>query len=284
MYKSLSTGLVNIKTEGFKDSIALAQRHGFGAITYSPVALEAEGIDTYEALDIMGQYGVIISDFGLPVQITSKDAFNNSFPNLEKAAQEAAKLGIHRCSTWMMSSSKVYEYAENFDFHVWMFRLIAKVLKDYDILFGVEFLGPKGALKANKYPFIHSIDGMLELCDAVGTGNMGLLLDAHHCYSSGLRGGEFAKFIRSEKDIVIVHINDSPPNVPIEELRDSPRFYPGEPGGGGNDLLGFMNALKELKYTGPVVAEPFSETLKEISDSDAIAKIISESMDSVWPK
>jgi sugar phosphate isomerase/epimerase len=284
MYKSLSPGLVNIKPNGFEDTVSLAKRHGFGAVTYSPVSLEAEGIDTFEALDIMGQHGVIISDFGLPVQITSKEAFNESFSKLEKAARAAAKLGIHRCCTWMMSSSKVYEYAENFDFHVWMFRLIAKVLKDYDILFGVEFLGPKRALHANKYPFIHSIDGMLELCDAVGTGNMGLLLDAHHCYCSGLKGGEFAEFIRDEKDIVIVHINDSPPGIPIEEVGDSPRYYPGEPGSGGNDLHGFMNALKDLKYTGPVVAEPFSKTLNGMTDNDAIAKIVSESTDSVWPK
>ncbi len=284
MYKSLNPGHLNIKTSGFEETLALAKKHGFGAVSYNPSALETEGIDTYKALDLMGQYGVIISDFGLPVQITSRDAFNDTFPKLEKVAQAAAKLGIHRCCTWMMSSSKDYEYAENFNFHVWMFRLIAKVLKDYDILFGVEFLGPKHILKANKYPFIHTIDGMLELCDAVGTGNMGLLLDSHHCYSSGLPGGEFAKYIRDEKDIVIVHINDSPAGVPIDEVKDSPRFYPGEPGGGGNDLIGFMNALKSLEYTGPVVLEPFSETLNGMSDNDAIAKIVSDSIDSVWPK
>ncbi|NLJ66139.1 MAG: sugar phosphate isomerase/epimerase [Clostridiales bacterium] len=284
MYKSLNPGHLNIKTNGFEETLALAKKHGFGAVSYNPSTLEAEGIDTYKALDLMGQYGVIISDFGLPVQITSRDAFNDTFPTLEKVARAAAKLGIHRCCTWMMSSSKDYEYAENFDFHVWMFRLIDKVLKDYDILFGVEFLGPKHIITANKYPFIHTIDGMLELCDAVGTGNMGLLLDSHHCYSSGLPGGEFAKYIRNEKDIVIVHINDSPVGVPIDEVKDSPRFYPGEPGGGGNDLIGFMNSLKSLEYTGPVVVEPFSKTLNGMSDNDAIAKIVSDSIDSVWPK
>jgi len=284
MYKSLNTGHVGIKTEGFKQTLAVAKKHGYGAIGYSPEALEAEGIDTYEALDLMGQHGVIISDFGLPVQITSREAFNDSFPKLEKAARMAAKLGIHRCCTWMMSSSDVYEYAENFKYHTWMLGLIAKVLKEYDILFGVEFLGPKHITTACKYPFIHTLDRMLELCDAIGTGNVGVMLDSHHCYCSGLPGGEFAKHIRNEKDIVLVHINDSPPGVPVAEVMDSPRFYPGEPGSGGNDLHGFMKALHELKYTGPVVAEPFSEALKGMDDNDAIAKIISESTDSVWYK
>ena len=79
MYKSLNPGHLNIKTSGFEETLALAKKHGFGAVSYNPSALETEGIDTYKALDLMGQYGVIISDFGLPVQITSRDAFNDTF-------------------------------------------------------------------------------------------------------------------------------------------------------------------------------------------------------------
>jgi len=283
MYKSLSTGNVNINANGFAQTLALARKHGFGAVSYSPASLKAEGIDTFEALDLMGQYGVIISDFGLPVQITSKDGFNESFALLEPAARAAAKLGIRRCCTWMLSFSNDFEYAENFKRHTDMFRLIAEALKEYDILFGVEFLGPKPILHSGKYPFIHTLEQLMELCDAVGTGNMGVLLDAHHCYCSGLKGGEFVKYIRSEREIVLVHLNDDAPDIPIDDIKDSPRYYPGEPGGGGNDLHGFMGALKQIKYTGPIVLEPFSETLKEIKDNDQIAKTVAESINSVLP-
>jgi sugar phosphate isomerase/epimerase len=166
-----------------------------------------------------------------------------------------------------------------------MFRLIAEVLREYGILFGVEFLGPKNILNSGKYKFIHTPEEMLELCDAIGTGNMGLLLDAHHCYCAGLPGADFAKYIRNEKDIVLVHLNDDAKDIPPEDLKDSPRFYPGEPGSGGNDLHGFMKALVDLGYTGPVAAEPFSEALKALDgNADAIAKVIAESTDSVWPK
>jgi len=278
MYKSLNTGNVNIKTNGFEQTLAIASKHGFGAVSYSPASLKSEGIDAFQALDLMGRYGVIISDFGLPVQFKSKDEFNESFSMLETAARAASKLGIHRCCTWMLSFSNDFEYAENFKRHTDMFRLAAEVLKEYDILFGVEFLGPKSILKSGKYPFIHTLKQLMELCDAVGTGNMGVLLDAHHCYCSGLKGGDFVQYIRNERDIVLVHLNDDAPNVPIEEIKDSPRYYPGEPGGGGNDLRGFMNALKQIKYTGPVVVEPFSETLKKIDDNDQIAKIVFESI------
>lgn len=281
MYKALSTGDINIQTSGFAQTLALANKHGFGAVSYNPASLTAEGIDIFEALDLMGQYGVIISNFGLPVHIKNKDEFNKSFPLLEPMACTAAKLGIHRCCTWMLSFSDDFDYAENFRRHTDMFRLIAEVLNEYGILFGVEFLGPKTILNSGKYPFIHTLEQLMELCDAVGTGNMGVLLDAHHCYCSGLKGGDFVKYIRNEREIVLVHLNDDMPDMPLEEIKDSPRYYPGEPGGGGNDLHGFINALKQIKYTGPVVAEPFSETLKGMNDNDRIAKLISESIGSV---
>lgn len=283
MYKSFTAGHLGIKPGGFEQTAALAARHGFGAVGYSPAELEQEGLDVYETLDVMGRYGVIISDFGLPVQITGQEAFNETFPHLEKAARTAAKLGIHRCCTWVRSWSDEMPYAENFRFHTKMFRTIAEALREYGILFGLEFLGPVKLRGNGKYPFIGTIDEMLELCDAVGTGNMGLLLDAHHCYSSGLRGGAFAKHIRAERDIVLVHLNDTAPGTPLEDIDDSPRFYPGEPGSGGNDLPGFLGALLELKYTGPVAVEPFSRAIKLMTDPDAITRLVSDSIDSVWP-
>jgi len=284
MYKSFSAGHLGIKLEGFEQHLALAKKYGYGAIGYSPSALESEGIDAFKALDLMGQYGVIISDFGLPVSIRNMDEFNKGFPNLEKAARAAAGLGIRRCCTWMMSFSNDLEFADNFKFHTKIFRLIAEVLDAYGILFGVEFIGPKPLLNSGKYKFIHTFDQILELCDAVGTGNVGVLLDAHHCYTSGLPGGDFKKFVRNEKDIVLVHLNDDDKDIPPDEIGDFPRFYPGEPGSGGNDLPGFLGTLKEIGYTGPVVMEPFSDGLKKIECNDEKARIIAESTASVWPK
>jgi sugar phosphate isomerase/epimerase len=284
MYKSLNPGLVNIKLSSFREALAIAHKYGYGAVEYSPLALEEQGIGISQAQDEMGQHGVIISNFGLPVTYRTRDQFNETFPKLEKTARTARKLGIGRCCTWMSSSSDEFDFAENFKRHKEMLGLCAQVLKEYDISFGVEFLGPKGAWTRGKYPFIHTLTGMLELCDAIGTGNMGLLLDAHHCYCSGISGDAFVKLIRGEKDIVLVHLNDDAKGIPPDELPDSPRYFPGEAGGGGNDVKAFMRGLKQIGYSGPVIAEPNSAAIKAMSDNDAIAKLISESTDSVWPK
>ena len=285
MYKSLSVGAIGVKLNGFEENLALAEKYGYGAVGYSPVSLEAEGFDSFEVLDLMGQYGVIISDFGLPVQIKDKKGFNETFPRLEKTACMASKLGIRRCNTWMMSMSNELDYAENFRYHTKIFKMIAEILREYGILFGIEFLGPKPLVNSGKYPFIHTLEQVLELCDAIGTGNVGVMLDAHHCYCSGLPGGDFKKIVRNEKDIIFVHLNDDALGVPPEELNDSPRFYPGEPGAGANDVRGFLNALVELRYTGPVAAEPFSEALKKLGgDANAIIKTITDSTNSIWPE
>ena len=283
MYKSLSAGMIGVKLDGFEQNLAAAKKYGYGAISYSPDALAAENIDAFKAMDLMGRYGVIISDFGLPVRITGRDAFNESFPALEKAARDASALGIRRCCTWMLSFSNEFEYAENFENHVKMFRLIAGVLNEYGILFGVEFLGPAPIMNSGKFKFIRTLPQMLELCDAVGTGNMGVLLDAHHCYCSGLRGDEFKRYIRRDKDITLVHLNDDSAAAPANELNDSPRYYIGEPGGGANDLPAFLGALADLGYTGPVIVEPFSEALKAIDNDDEKLRLVTEGTNSVWP-
>ena len=92
------------------------------------------------------------------------------------------------------------------------------------------------------------------------------------------------QYVREEKDIIVVHLNQDKLDTPTDEIPDSPRYYPGEEGGGANDITGFMNGLLKIGYTGPVVPEPNSAVISAMTDNDAIAKIISESTDSVWPK
>ena len=296
MYKSLNALLVNIaswrdpenprnrKGIGFKPTVLFAKKYGWGAIEYSPAAITEEGLSVSQVQDVLGQEGMHISNFSLPVAMMGKDRFQETFPKLAPVAAMAAKLGIHRCHTWIPSSSNDLEFAENFKLHIWMIRLIAEVLKDNDISIALEFLGPKPSWTRGKYPFIHTMPGMLELCDAVGTGNVGLLLDAHHAYCSGLKGDAFVQYVKDEKDIVVVHLNQDKLNAPVDEIPDSPRYYPGEEGGGANDIKAFLKGLLKVGYTGPVIPEPNSATISAMTDNEAIAKIISESTDSVWPE
>lgn len=283
MYRSINPGVVNMKGIPFAEILPIISAAGFKAIDYDPVLIEKE-VGITGAIDLMSQYGVLVSSFSCPVSFSmSAEDFFNSFSRLEKTARTARSLGIKRCLAVLMPASNELDYAENFKLTTKRLRLICEILKEYELSLGLEFLGPRGMLKMFKYPFINTIGGTLELCDAVGTGNIGLVLDAHHCYTSGVSGDGYMKYVRSEKDIVVVHLNDDAKDVPYSELGDAPRYMPGEEGGGANDLRAFMDGLRKLGYSGPVILEPFSRKLSEMTDRQEIARTVYASMDLVWP-
>ena len=64
-------------------------------------------------------------------------------------------------------------YEENFNLHRERLGEAARILKKYGISLGLEFLGPPKLREGKKYEFIHTLDQMLDLCRAIGTGKHG---------------------------------------------------------------------------------------------------------------
>ena len=67
----------------------------------------------------------------------------------------------------------------------------------------------------------------------------------------------------------------------IEEQIDNVRCLPGETG--VIDLAGFLRALREIGYDGPVTPEPFSRKLKEMTAVEAV-KLTGKHLCEVWEK
>ena len=108
-------------------------------------------------------------------------------------------------------------------------------------------------MRAGKpYPFIYSIDGILDLIQAVGKPNLGFLLDCFHWYTSGGTAEDLDKL--SDPLIVGVHVNDAAAGVSREAQIDNQRAMPGETG--VVDIATFMRALDRMAYSGPVIVEP----------------------------
>ena len=131
---------------------------------------------------------------------------------------------------------------------------------------------------ADRHAFIYTMEGMLELAAAIGTGNVGLLLDAWHLYTSGGALDDLDKI--SNADIVNVHVNDAPEGLTMAEYIDNDRRLPCETG--VIDLAGFMGKLSALGYDGPVTPEPFSKRVNAIEDPKAAASLTAEYMDRLW--
>ena len=275
MYKTLSPGAIGIRGLSLSESVKLARATGFAGLDFSIQAAAELGAGAARAL--FEEAGLNYGAWGLPVRWQSGD-WRADLAELPRYAALAAEMGATRVSTWCPPSSTERGFDENFAWHLQRFRAIAEVLNEHGIRFGIEFIGPQSLRPADRHSFIYTMEGMLELAAAIGTGNVGLLLDAWHLYTSGGALADLDKI--SNADIVNVHVNDAPAGLTMEEYIDNDRRLPCETG--VIDLAGFMGKLAALGYDGPVTPEPFSARVNAIEDPLEAATLTAESMEQLW--
>ena len=279
MYKTLSPGAIGIRGLSLEESIQLARSSGFQGLDFS-IQQAAEIADENGAAAVRCLFddaGVKYGAWGMPVRWQSDD-WRDDLAQLPRYADLAAELGATRTSTWCPPSSDTREFDENYAWHVERFRAIAEVLKASGIRFGIEFIGPRTLRPADRHAFIYDMGGMLELAAAIGTGNVGLLLDAWHLYTSGGAVDDLDNI--SNADIVNVHVNDAPTGLTMDTYNDHDRRLPCETG--VLPLEAFMKKLIALGYEGPVTPEPFSKRVNAIDDPAEAAAVTASSMDQLW--
>jgi sugar phosphate isomerase/epimerase len=224
--------------------------------------------------------GLRTAGWGLPVDVRGDEArYEQDLKELPRLTDAARELGCLRTSTYILSFSDDLPFAENFDRHRRRLRAVARILSEREIRLGLEFLGPKTLREGHRYEFIHTMHGMLELCDRIGTGNVGLLLDCWHWYTAGGTVDDLRRL--EDANVVDVHVNDAPAGIPADEQMDQVRRMPGETG--VIDIEGFLKALDEIGYTGPIMAEPFSEKVQNMTARQA-AQATAEAMRAIWRK
>jgi sugar phosphate isomerase/epimerase len=281
VFKNLSAGAIGINNKPLAEIIVLAQKSGFAGIDFSireaAKLADDRGLDHVRNLFI--ENNVLPGQWGLPVA-WNQDQWQADLADLPRFAALGVELGCRRTATWCPSWSDSRDYAENYQWHIERFRPIAEILREHGCSFGIEFLGPKSLLSGHKYGFIRTLEEMMQLAADIGTGNVGLLLDAWHLYTSGGSLADLDKITAS--DIVVVHINDAPAGIPRDELADTVRCLPLETG--VIDLAGFMRKLAKLGYDGPVTTEPFNQRLNALAAEDpyAAARTVSQAMDQLW--
>ncbi|HXV43430.1 MAG TPA: sugar phosphate isomerase/epimerase family protein [Anaerolineae bacterium] len=279
MYPNLNADALSIRAQ-LPEVIALARDHGFEGVDFSigeaADLVDRHGLQYVQALFASAKIKPGSWDF--PVDFRRDEAtWRQSLGALPRLANLAQALGCERTATWIMPCSDELEFQANFDFHVARLQPAAQVLSDYGCRLGLEFVGPKTMRATQRYEFIYTLAGMLELCQAIGTGNVGLLLDAYHLYTSH---GSLAEVRRlTHQQIVIVHVNDAPAGVPVDEQLDQVRALPGETG--VLDMVDFLQTLQSLGYDGPVTPEPFSQRLRTLPPAQA-AQEAGQAMRRVW--
>src|SRR5829696_4745224 len=282
MYATIGPHELGIRGLPLPDAISLARNTGFAALSFdiraAVHAIDEHGLATVQ--DQFAQAGVRPAHWSFPVAWRDDDQWESDLRELPRLAATARGLGATRTATYMPSGSDERPFRENFDWHVARLRPIAEVLRDEGCRFGIEFIGPKTYRAAFRHEFIHTLDGVMELIAAIGTGNVGVMLYSWHLYAFGGSLGDLKRL--TNHDVVVVHVNDAPAGIARDEQIDTVRTLPMETG--VIDLVGFMRALREMGYDGPVMPEPFSQRINDLAaaDPEAAAREAARSMDALW--
>jgi sugar phosphate isomerase/epimerase len=260
--------------------VRLAAENGFDAVDVGGGELQeliaAHGVDGARAwLQDKGQGRVAIGSIGLNVEWRTDEAkFREGLTKLAAEAQAAEALGCTACCTYIMPStdSPAAHYAVVVARRL---RTCAQVLGAYGIRLALEFIGSQHLRTIRKNPFLWTIQETLDLIDAIGEPNVGLLFDSYHWHTNEL-GVEDIKRLRVEQ-IVHAHINDAP-DVPVSEALDNARLYPGD---GVIDLKGFLQGLHHIGYKGVIAQEILSRNPREGS-AEELVRYSKEAFDRVY--
>lgn len=279
MFRCLNTGALSLSVP-FEEAQGLASRHGFAGLDLPLGELFrlAETSSVQEVKDRFHSTGVRAGSWGPPVDYYGDEAsYRAGLEQLPAYAKFAQALGSSWCCTWVKPFSDTLEYKANLEFHIRRLQPIARILADYGCRFGLEFVGAKTFRAGHRYEFISTLQETLDLGERIATGNVGLLLDSFHWYTSHGSSEDLAYL--SVDQVVSVHLNDAPAHRSVDEQIDNQRLLPGA--SGEINIIDFLQVLKRMHYEGPIVVEPFNAELAKLP-ADERVDAVKQSLDKVW--
>jgi sugar phosphate isomerase/epimerase len=267
----LSPGAIGVQADQ-REAIALAARHGFTAVEPFPQFLA--GLDETgrgELLAGLKAKRLGWGAAGLPVDFRSDDArFAEGLADLPRLATALQRCGATRVGTWISPGHNTLDYTANFRRHLQRLTKVAQILNEHGLRLGLEYVGTPSARTRSAHPFIYNLSGTRELITAIGTGNVGLVLDSWHWWTAG--DTEAALLGLRNEDVVAVDLNDAPTGLKLEEQQDGQRELPAATG--VIPVAKFLGALRQIGCDAPIRAEPFNKTLNALDNDKACATTI----------
>ncbi|WP_368658831.1 2-keto-myo-inositol isomerase [Metabacillus halosaccharovorans] len=134
---------------------------------------------------------------------------------------------------------------------------LSDLAKPYGVKIALEFVGHPQCT-------VNTFGQAYDIVEAVGRGNVGLVLDAFHFHAMGSNLEDLKKADVSK--IFIFHIDDTE-DFPIGFLTDEDRVWPGL---GAIDLESMLDILKDKGYSGPASVEIFRPEYYQLDAEEAI--------------
>jgi sugar phosphate isomerase/epimerase len=271
MTLNLTCGSIGVQANQ-RGAIELAAKHGFESVEAMPGDLaKLSDTEMAELSEWMKSKKVVFGAAGLPVDFRGDDArFEEGLRSLPRAAAALQRAGVTRMGTWLSPSSNSLTYIRNFRQHKERLGKMSAILADHGLRLGLEYVGTKTSRVRARYEFIHSMAETKDLIAEVGAGNIGFVLDTWHWWQANDTVEDILS-LRSQ-DVVAVDLNDAPQGLEKDQQLDGKRELPAATG--VIDARGFLTALKQIGYDGPVRAEPFNRPLNDLDNDAACAQTI----------
>ena len=251
------------------DRARLAAKLGYGGVDWDFGPAKTAGVDATKALfaELKIRPTIVNLPMARPLPFGGEDAaFTEALQPLAEDAAFSAAIGCDRMMV-VLPASTTQPRDEQRKLVRDRFAAISEVLQKSRVRLGMEFLGPLyfrtgRAGGPPSTPFIWNLPDTIALAKECGP-NIGAILDAWHWHHSGGTTSDIVAAGQSR--IIHVHISDAKA-APPEDVRDNQRFMPGE---GIIDLVGFLQALKKIDYSGGISPEPLGRVPQEMSPEDA---------------
>lgn len=268
MTMQLDCGSIGVKATP-PQALEYAHRHGFDSVSADSGWLAGLNPDELQRfLAEMKAKKIVWGNAGLPVEFRKEEAeFRTGVAELKRRAPALQRAGVTRVTTWILPSSDTMSYVENLKFQARRLAECAAILADHGCRFGLEYVGPKTAWTARRYPFVHSMREMRELIAEIGKPNMGFVMDSWHWYTAGDKEEDLKTLKASE--VVSIDLNDAPAGVAWDQQVDSKREVPCATG--VIPMAVFMNGLNAIGCDAPARCEPFNAALRAMAAEEAVA-------------
>jgi sugar phosphate isomerase/epimerase len=248
------------------EQIALAASHGFEAVD-----LDMPNIaDTTAVREAMDQHNIKPGRAGglVPGKTGVDDEeWSASVETLPKHLATARELGFTRTTSVVLPFHETLDYDACRQMHIERMKQVAPILAEANVRLGLEYVSQKTRRAGYENVFAFNLADLLDVVNAAGQPNVGLLLDSFHWYCANESVDDIRRL--TNEQVIVVHINDAIADRSIDEQIAFERELPGA--SGVIDLEGFIDALRAIDYDGPVTAEPMNA---ELNAMPAEAKLV----------
>lgn len=268
MYTNLNPRTMGMNHHPFPVLLDAAHASGFRGIevpagTFGTDEAAAQARTRMEDLGM--RFGLIMAPTDM-YKIPDSE-FDSRVTEFGQWAHRAELAGCSRAYNHIWAGSDQFPYEENLTWHQERLSKIYHVLREEGILYGLEFMGAKTVRDSFRYPFIHSLMGILNLADSVSP-EIGFVFDTIHWYTSGSRDDDLYFALSHLDRMVNLHLCCADSSRSREEQDDHQRALPGE-----NDTIDCARILRlfdRAGYNGPMIMEPMDPTVTRYSKMTAL--------------